>query len=170
MISYSLRCRAGSHGFDAWFRSSADWEKQAGLGLVSCPICGTTEVEKALMAPAVVTARRGETAPTVAVPAPEAGGAAVPAAGGLAPAAMAMAMGAPPELAEAFSKLQELAREVRAKADYVGTRFAEEARRIHFGEAPARGIYGEASRDEVEALGEEGIVALPLPPLPEDRN
>ncbi|WAJ29670.1 DUF1178 family protein [Antarcticirhabdus aurantiaca] len=172
MISYSLRCRPGSHGFDAWFRSSADWEKQAGLGLVSCPICGATEVEKALMAPAVVTARRGEAAPAafVAERSAETGGAMVPAANGLAPAAVAMAMGAPPELAEAFAKLQDLAREVRAKADYVGTRFAEEARRIHFGEAPARGIYGEASRDEVEALGEEGIVALPLPPLPEDRN
>jgi hypothetical protein len=169
MISFSLRCRPGAHGFDAWFRSSADWEKQAGLGLVSCPVCGSAEVEKALMAPAVVTARRADAAAPAVTSAP--GTAMVPAAGGLPAAPAGPAMPAPPpELVEAFAKLQELTREVRAKADYVGERFAEEARRIHFGEAPARGIYGEASRDEVEGLSEEGIFALPLPPLPEDRN
>jgi hypothetical protein len=81
-----------------------------------------------------------------------------------------MVAGAPPEMAERLARLQDLAREVRAKADYVGPEFAEEARRIHYGEAEERQIYGEASGRDVHALLEEGITALPLPPLPEDKN
>ena len=69
-----------------------------------------------------------------------------------------------------MARLQELAREVRANSDYVGGKFAEEARRIHFGETEKRGIYGEATADDVRSLLEDGVPALPLPPLPEDRN
>lgn len=136
MITYSLRCVPGGHGFDGWFRSSEDFDRQRRLQLVECPACGSTAVEKGLMAPAVSASR--ETAAA--------------------------------EAAATFSKLQRMAREARAKSDYVGKEFAAEARKIHYGETPARSIYGEATLPQVKALAEEGIQALPLPPLPEDKN
>lgn len=145
MIHYSLRCEPAGHGFDGWFRSSADFEAQAARGFLECPVCGATVVSKALMRPAVSTSESR-------------------------PAEGAAAAGVPSEVAEAMARLQELAREVRAKADYVGNEFAEEARRIHYGEAEERQIYGEASGGDVRALMEEGITAIPLPPLPEDKN
>ena len=158
MIRYTLRCRPAAHDFDGWFRSGDDFETQRSGGFVSCPVCGATDVEKALMRPALVTGG------TAAAPDVQA-----------APAAPAEPPSGPPhfanaEAAKAFAKLQEMTRELRRKAEHVGPRFAEEARRIHYGETEARQIYGEASRQEVESLGEEGIVALPLPPLPEDHN
>ncbi|WP_102960949.1 DUF1178 family protein [Mangrovicella endophytica] len=150
MITFALRCEPAGHGFDGWFRSSADFERQQDSHLVECPVCGSHQVAKALMAPAVstavATAVSGSDRPQV--PASYTAG----------------------EAAEAFAKLQALAREVRQKADYVGPRFAEEARRIHYGESEARQIYGEATPSEVGKLAEEGIAALPLPPLPEDAN
>ena len=149
MIHYSLRCEPAGHGFDGWFRSGADYEAQAARGLLECPVCGATGVTKALMRPAVSTSERALSRPSESA---------------------AAAMGVPNEVAEAMARLQELAREVRAKADYVGHEFAEEARRIHYGEAEERQIYGEASGGDVRALMEEGITAIPLPPLPEDTN
>lgn len=146
MIHFDLRCRADGHVFDGWFRSGEDFERQLSAGLVECPHCGAHEVEKALMAPAVAARKAGDASRPGAV----AGGA------------------LPPGMAEAYAKLQDLAREVRTNGHYVGNRFAEEARRIHFGESEARRIYGEASGAEVKALAEDGIPALPLPPLPED--
>ncbi|SHJ01201.1 hypothetical protein SAMN02745911_1397 [Aureimonas altamirensis DSM 21988] len=143
MIRYSLRCTSCSHGFDGWFRSGADFDRQSTGGLLQCPVCDAPRVEKALMAPAVATT-------------PEA-----------APASMAMGGD---RMEAAMARLQELAREVRANSDYVGPKFAEEARRIHFGESEKRGIYGEATADDVRSLLEDGVPALPLPPLPEDRN
>ncbi|WP_062113049.1 DUF1178 family protein [Aureimonas sp. AU40] len=148
MIHYSLRCEPAGHGFDGWFRSGTDFEAQAARGLLECPICGSADVAKALMRPAVSTSERA-----------------------VAPLREGTAMvGAPPEMAEMVSRLQEMAREVRAKADYVGAGFADEARRIHYGEVEERQIYGEASNRDVHALLEEGIAAIPLPPLPEDKN
>lgn len=137
MITYALRCEAGAHSFDGWFRSSGDFERQRSLKLVACPVCGSTEVGKGVMAPAVSASREVE---------PRASDAAT------------------------FLKLQEMTREVRARSEYVGPAFAEEARRIHYGEREARGIYGEATQPEVKGLAEEGIVAIPLPSLPEDKN
>lgn len=148
MIHFSLRCEPAGHGFDGWFRSSADFEAQAARGFLECPVCGAKDVAKALMRPAVSTSERALSRP----------------------AEGAAAVGVPSEVAEAMARLQELAREVRAKADYVGNDFAEEARRIHYGEAEERQIYGEASGGDVRALMEEGITAIPLPPLPEDTN
>jgi hypothetical protein len=136
VITYSLRCVPGGHGFDGWFRSSEDFEKQRTLRLVECPACGSTDVEKGLMAPAVSAPRERAAA----------------------------------EAAATFAKLQEMAREARARSDYVGKEFAAEARKIHYGEVRARSIYGEATLPQVKALAEEGIPALPLPPLPEDKN
>ncbi len=148
MIHYSLRCEPAGHGFDGWFRSGADFEAQAARGFLECPVCGAKDVSKALMRPAVSTSERALSRPSEG----------------------AAAVGVPSEVSEAMARLQELAREVRAKADYVGNEFAEEARRIHYGEAEERQIYGEASGGDVRALMEEGITAIPLPPLPEDKN
>ena len=145
MIRYELHCELG-HGFDGWFRDSAGYERQAGAGLLSCPQCGSAKVAKALMAPHVAKSRPqpAEAAPPSAKPDPRA------------EAVMAL-----------FRRIRQ---EVAANSDYVGERFPEEARRIHYAEAEPRGIYGEASLEEAKALREEGIEVLPLPPLPEERN
>ncbi|MFD2236639.1 DUF1178 family protein [Aureimonas populi] len=145
MIHFQLRCEPAGHGFDGWFRSGEDFDAQCARGLVQCPACGSQSVAKALMAPALAT---GKEAPAASGP--------------------QAVTGAPAELARAYAKLQEMAREVRANSEYVGRDFAQEARRIHFGEAQERRIYGEASGAEVKALAEDGIPALPLPALPED--
>ncbi|MBB3952046.1 DUF1178 family protein [Aureimonas jatrophae] len=149
MIRFALRCNEAGHAFEGWFRSNEDFDAQAARDLLSCPVCGSAKVEKALMRPAV--AHRAEREAPVA------------------PVA-AHGNGAPPEFVEMVRKMQDLARKVRAESDYVGRGFAAEARRIHYGETEERRIYGEASGDEVRSLLDEGITALPLPPLPEDAN
>ncbi len=179
MIHFALRCRPAGHGFDGWFRSNADFDRQAEAGFVECPVCGTSDVAKALMRPAIASAdpeRRGEArAQAAAETAGEGHGtasagpaASAPTAAPPAPQTLANLSASHPEVARAFAALQEISRKVRAEADYVGTKFAEEARRIHYGETEARQIYGEASKKDVEGLEEEGITALMLMPLPED--
>ena len=146
MIRYALRCESEGHEFDGWFRSSAEFDRQVAADFLECPVCGSTDVVKALMRPAVAASDRATACET------------------------SMTVANPPELAELYRKMQEVARDVRAKADYVGPAFAEEARRIHHGEAKERQIYGEATGTEVRSLLEDGIAAVPLPPLPEDQN
>ncbi len=164
MIRYALACADG-HRFDGWFRSSADYDAQAARGLVTCAVCGGGEVAKALMAPAVRTAKETE------VPASGTAGAATmpspPPQPPASPLALASAGG---PLAEALAALRELRARIVANAEDVGPRFGEEARRIHYGEVPARGIYGAASPEEARALVEEGIEILPLPALPDEHN
>jgi len=147
MIRYALRCD-GDHHFEAWFRSSADYDRAWRAGENACPTCGSTAVEKAIMAPAIGGARRSDGS--------EAG-------------KMTLASAAPREkkLREA---LKELRRRVTENADYVGDRFPEEARRIHYNEVEPRGIYGEATREDARALLEEGVAFQPLPPVPDDAN
>jgi hypothetical protein len=130
MIRYDLRCDNGDE-FEAWFGSIADYDKQAAAGLVECPYCGSTHVEEAPMAPAVVTGRAKEARAERAV-------------------AMAMA-----------AKVRE---HIKENFDYVGPRFAEEARKMHAGESEERAIWGEATPEEARELAEEGIPAAPLPP------
>lgn len=142
MIRYSLRCDR-DHEFDGWFRSGEDFEEQRKAQAVACPRCGSTKVEKALMAPNIAAKSNKETV--------------VPAAGGTPPA-------------EILETLRKLRRHVEENADYVGPRFAEEARRIHYNETEPRGIYGEATLEDARELFEEGIEAYPLPRLPEDTN
>jgi hypothetical protein len=180
LIRYALECQH-EHGFEAWFRSSDDFDKQAQAGLLACPACGSSEVARALMAPAVSTSRkRAEIAATVSATAEAAsesasagstsagGGAAMPA---VRPAAEPVPVAMPDPRALAFLEmLRRVRRHVEENSEHVGDRFPEEARKIHYGEADARGIYGEATRDEVEELLDEGIEIHALPMLPEERN
>jgi hypothetical protein len=164
MIRYSLTCER-AHDFDSWFDSSAAFDRLSAAGLVECPHCGSSVVRKALMAPNIATGAGRAVAAETAAAMPEA--APAPAAG--------MLMAAPdPKLAALRAEALAIARAIRdhvhANADYVGPRFAEEARRIHFGEVEQHGIYGEASPDEVKQLAEDGIEVHPLPRLPEDGN
>ena len=129
-----------AHRFEAWFGSSADFDDQQARGLLECPLCASRSVGKAVMAPAV------------------------PAKSNQKAGSHSLANDDP------MARLLQLQRQFEAQSDYVGDRFAEEARKIHYEETEYRGIYGEASPDEAEALIEEGIAVHPLPLLPEDGN
>jgi hypothetical protein len=160
MIHYALACEHG-HTFESWFQNSAAYDKQSKRGLVTCPACGSGKVEKAIMAPRL--ARGDVPEPPPPVPAPPA--ATTPASTAKTPVAI---MGA--QERELRQKLKELRDHVTKNANYVGPRFPEEARKIHYGETEHRSIYGEASPDEAKALHEEGIEFHPLPMLPDDQN
>src|SRR5918998_708120 len=172
MIHYQLRC-AGGHDFDGWFRDSAAFDAQAEAGLVECPTCGGREVGKRLMAPAIPKkgARRRKDAP----PAVDAAGSKpdTPAQ----PAGQAEGgMVSGPVPAQLVALLQRMRSEVERNCEYVGPKFAEAARRLHEqqregsqGEgsaAQARGIYGEATDAEVEALRDDGIDVARIPWVP----
>ena len=151
MIKYSLICEAG-HEFEGWFQNSAAFDVQSANDIVICPSCGTHEVQKALMAPAVAT-RSNRTEPAQNRPTPG-------------PDATTHAY-VPPSIEDIVRKIRA---EIEKKAEYVGPDFAEEVRRIHYAESPERGIYGEATSEEVAELDEEGIPVFALPVLPEERN
>ncbi|MET0630103.1 MAG: DUF1178 family protein [Xanthobacteraceae bacterium] len=162
MIRYALACDQG-HTFESWFQSSAAYDKQAKRGLVTCPHCGSPKVEKALMTPQLSgTKKRGKTAPVQSTPAPQ-----LPAAAPDAPAPVAMVS---PQEREFRKKLKELREHLTKNADYVGQKFPEEARKMHYGEVEHRSIYGEASPQDAKELHEEGIEFHPLPVLPDERN
>ncbi|MBX3532286.1 MAG: DUF1178 family protein [Rhizobiaceae bacterium] len=141
MIKFSLVCER-DHEFDGWFRNSDDFDTQKKRGFVACPVCNSAKVDKALMAPAVSTGKKKEK--------------------------IALAVGE--EQKKMLQQFHELGRKLREGAENVGDKFADEARKIHFGETEARGIYGEASPDEVKGLLDDGVEFMPLPPLPEERN
>ena len=160
MIRYSLICDK-SHGFEGWFASSDAFDKQAKRKLVTCPACGSVKVEKALMAPNVVTSRK-KAARTSAVEATPAVSSSQPETG--------RHLVASSEQREMMKRLRRMRDEVLAKSEYVGPRFADEARRIHSEETANRGIHGEATLDDVKALSEDGIDVFPVPVLPDDQN
>lgn len=141
MIRFSLACDQ-DHEFEAWFRNNDDFDRQKKRGFVECPACGSKKVGKALMAPAVTTGRKKEK--------------------------IALAMNEMQK--KAMAEMKALSEKIRESADYVGDKFAEEARKIHFGETEARGIYGEATLDEAKSLAEDGVGFMPIPVFPEDRN
>jgi hypothetical protein len=165
MIRYALVCDR-RHEFEIWFKNSADYDKQVKRSLVSCPNCGSTKVEKALMAPSLGAGakkkRTGEARPieAPAIPEPESAPAEQPS---------PVAMISPPEQ-EFRAKLKELRDHLTKNADNVGTKFPEEARKMHYGEIEHRSIYGEASPEDAKELHEEGIEFHPLPILPDERN
>jgi len=161
MIRYSLNCEKG-HGFESWFQNSATYDKQVKRALITCPICGSAKIEKAIMAPRLGHAEMAEAPsgaprmpPKPAIPPP--------------PVDAPVAVMSPPER-ELRKKLKELRDHITKNADYVGPRFPEQARKIHYGEIEHRSIYGEASPDEAKELNEEGIAFHPLPILPDEFN
>ena len=131
MILFDLRCKDG-HAFEAWFRDSAAYEDQAAVGDLACPVCGSVEVSKALMAPAVNSRPKIDAA----------------------------------QAAEAMRLWRRVQNHIEKNFDHVGPRFAEEARKIHHGEAEKRSIYGEATRTEAKELRDEGIEVNQIPWLP----
>lgn len=145
MIRYALKCPEG-HSFDSWFQSSSAYEALHGAGHVGCPVCGSTRIEKALMAPAVSHAKATETPP--GMPTPPAGG----------------PLSAP--RSEMEQALAALRRQVEENSEYVGMEFAAQARSMHAGDIPDRAIYGEARPDEARALIEDGVPIAPLPFMP----
>ncbi len=142
MIKFTLACEDG-HDFEGWFGSSDDFEMQKKRGLVSCPYCGSPSVKKALMAPSVSTSKTKEKIDVANVD---------------------------QNRRAIFAEIKELRDKITANAEDVGKRFPEEARKIHYGEAEERGIYGAASSEEVKDLVEEGVKIAPLPVLPDDAN
>ena len=147
-----LQCRHG-HAFEGWFASQGDYESQRERGLLTCPVCNDAEVSKQLSAPRLNLGRRAEPAAPVA-DAPKAA---------LAASAAPTAQPVPALPQELQAAMLQMVRHVMANTEDVGTQFAEEARKIHYGEADHRNIRGQASREETEALLEEGIDILPLP-------
>jgi hypothetical protein len=157
MIRYHLRCERG-HPFESWFQSSSTYDSQVKRKLVSCPSCGSTKVEKAIMAPQIGRKRKDGAAPQP----PE-----------TAPIEVSTAASTPLMMAqerELRAKLKELRDHVVKNADNVGDHFPSEARKMHYGDIEHRPIYGEASPDEARSLIDEGIEVTPLPVLPDDRN
>jgi hypothetical protein len=148
MIRYRLVCSEG-HEFEGWFKSSAAYDDQQARSQIRCPHCGTVAVSKAIMAPSLATRTASVERIADAAPSPSWPG-------------------------EEAQQLRDMMRKLRATlekhSEYVGPRFAEEARKIYYEESSARGVYGEASPEEAKALCEEGIPILPLPRLREDLN
>lgn len=142
MIRYALQCDQG-HGFESWFRDSAAYEAQAERGLLTCPHCGSAKIEKQIMAPALSGVDRDEAQP------------------------VALAGGKDAEMRQMLRAFRQF---VETHTEDVGPQFAEEARKIHYGEVEERAIRGEASPAEVQALQDEGVEISALPILPDDRN
>ncbi len=148
MIRYALRCTK-DHEFEAWFRSGDDYERQAADGGVPCPTCGDPKVAKSPMAPSIGRGAKDK--------------------GGAGEEKVSLAA-VDPRRQALHQAMQELRQKIVENTDYVGDRFAEEARKIYYQETEPRGIHGEATREEAESLAEEGVEFAPLPPGPEDRN
>ena len=138
MIQYSLKCE-NDHSFDSWFASADAYDKLADNGMVSCAVCGSTKVSKAIMAPRVRTTKGKEApvAPTL-----------------------------PTEKSAAEQAMAKMRAQVEQHSEYVGTNFATEARSMHLGDAPERAIYGEAKPEEAKSLIEDGIPVTSLPFMP----
>jgi hypothetical protein len=176
MIKYALQCDKG-HDFESWFDSWAAYDKLAKRGFVECPHCGSVRVEKQIMSPSVRLSAGQSEANELSVNTPSSGG------GGAANAPEAAPVIASPLVAAELpvtlltDKAQELREMIRsfhahveANTDDVGAKFADEARKIHYGETEERAIRGKATADEAAELHAEGIGFLPLPPLPDRRN
>ena len=150
MIHYQLRC-AADHAFDGWFKDSAAFEAQAKRGLIACPECADTRINRALMAPSI--GRKRVTVDQAGAPDPAP-----------APAPMPEKAAVLPDQVRAV--LQRVRAEIERTSDYVGPAFADEARRIHRGESEKRNIYGESTPEQAEALAEEGIEVARIPWVP----
>ena len=141
MIHYSLICN-NEHKFDAWFKNARAYDEQADRGVLICPVCESHDVHKQMMAPSIARPEGGK---------------------------LSLSIGHP-EHKQLRDALRAMRNKVVSEADYVGDKFAEEARKIHFKEVDQRGIYGEATREEAASLLEDGVDFMPLPNIPEDAN
>src|SRR5215210_7034362 len=158
MIRYALACDK-AHPFESWFPSSEAYDAQRAQGLLTCPVCGSADAEKQIMAPSVARTDKAHAVPidTPAQP--------------IAEAAQPQPVALLSEHEQAFRAMLKALREhVTQDADYVGSGFADEARKMHYGEIEHRSIYGEANLVEAKALLEEGIEFQPLPIVPDERN
>lgn len=144
MILFDLQCSKG-HRFESWFRDGSAYDALASKRRIACPLCGDRKVEKAPMAPRIGKSRTAQADQQVAMPSKTVMG-------------------------EHLKALRELRRKIEASCDYVGEEFAEEARKIHYGETDPRGIYGETSREEAESLLEEGIEFARVPWVPSENS
>ncbi len=154
MIKYLLGC-AGGHDFESWFRSGADFDIQAKAGEIACPYCGSVDVTKRPMAPSVVTSRARPEQPAEKV---------------VSSGALAAAAGGRPEGAALREALRAFTQKVIENTEDVGPRFADEARKMHFGETEERQIRGSSTADEARELAEDGVPFGILPRLPDDLN
>ena len=147
MIVFDLSCADG-HRFEGWFGSSADYAEQLGLGLIACPVCGSDAVTKAPMAPAVPAKgnSRAERATAPADASQQLTNAPVP-----------------PKVQQALAALAKAQAEALKASTWVGDKFAEDARKMHYGERDAAPIHGQATLDEAKALIDEGVAVAPLP-------
>ena len=144
MIVFDLECRTGDHRFEGWFGSSEDFADQQDRGLLSCPECGSFDIAKAVMAPAVgKKGNQGGALPNTSRP--------------MSNAAI------PPEVVKAMTKLAEMQNEALKSSRWVGDKFAEDARAMHYGEREVEVIHGQATLEEAKSLVEEGIGVAPLP-------
>ncbi len=193
MILFDLVCSQG-HGFEAWFRDNDSFERLVAVDEIQCTVCGDTEVKKALMAPKISSSKSadrhaardkaervseesksdGDSAPSAAAPVvPGPGSAGSPSSmvvhDNAGPLSASGSVAVPEKVAEAMQMLRKVQTHIEKNFDHVGKRFAEEARKMHYGEAEKRSIYGEATKDEAEALADEGIDVDQMPWLP-NRN
>nr|WP_155143259.1 DUF1178 family protein [Roseibium sp. RKSG952] len=174
-----MQCEAGTaHRFEAWFRNSTDFDEQKERGLLSCPACGSSQIRKTLMAPAVSTSRKKaehseisveQTAHvsvnTDAAPAPANPGAeTVPHSG------QAALLPVDVKQKQVVEALRVLKTKLLENSQYVGAKFAEEARKMHYGDEALKPIHGETTPKEAEELLDEGVSVLPLPALPDEKN
>lgn len=140
MIVFDLKCQTGEHVFEGWFGSSEDFESQKARGLISCPVCGTGDVEKAVMAPAVPAKSNRQSAQVPVVSGADAA-----------------------KLRAVMEKLAQAQNEALKDSQWVGRKFAETARAIHYGEQPHQNVHGEVAPEEARALIDEGVDVAPLP-------
>ena len=160
MILYRLRCSQG-HEFESWFKDSKTYERQEKKSLVGCAVCGDAKITRALMAPRLGTKGNRKSMAVTPVETPPA--APPPEVQQAQQQMAAIARQMPKELREALVKVRT---EIEKNCEHVGDNFAEEARKIHYGESDKRGIYGETSDKEAEELTEEGIEFGRLPWVP----
>lgn len=150
MIAFDLVCAPNDHRFEGWFASSAEYDRQLGANLLCCPICGTSLVTKAVMAPHVARKGNQQSAPAPKREEDQS-------------IAVSNQPEMPAEIAKAITELGKLQSRMLENSDWVGSKFTEEARAIHYGEQPERIIHGEATPDQAQALFDEGVSVAPLP-------
>ena len=175
MIKYQLVCDQ-NHEFEGWFQSSAAYDEQVANGLLCCPLCDSDRVKRALMAPNLASPKRRKSAVPQVIDEPPATETASSAPSATSRFGYTELSGRAPvmqfEQGQAFgaalAELRQLRQKIARECRDVGDNFAEEARKIHYGEAEAEGIYGQATREERESLKDEGIEIFDMPWLPSD--